>query len=814
MENIRDHIYLAALLKNLEQFYLNAFKFLTKEERKQFNSSPNIPKGDIDMKQEECYNEWAESFIAYFFKSSYSSDKVIELIRNKKNSGIQENLILSTAATWSLGVSNLQTTNNENHSSSLLSIFNHINNGKGNKHFPLKKLSLDLDSCFPLDEKEKFEEGQYAVLWRQFVKECKQLPADSFHSFSESFLYLLKKYTWAVPISNNQNSISLYEHLKITAAFSDCFYLFNEEDPISYTTKENNQLLYNDVEPVLLIGGDLSGIQSFIYNIASRKAAVSLKGRSFYLQLLLDAIIQRILSHESINARSCQIIYSSGGKFYLLLPNTNKVKEALESLRIEFENEIWNEHKGQLFFNLQHLPFTFSTQTKDYRFEGKTSQNIGSLWGMLANKLAENKSSKFKSIIQTEFDALFSPTSIYDPNNKKQVRICAVTGIESTNCVKIDDKEKTPTYVLPQVKNQIYIGNTLKDVDYIFSHTSKTDLLSFKSRSKCNVELVGIENYLFDQKELTHDDADFRKAPSKNVTLLKRINNLEFLAAQLKGQKVGYGFQFYGGNIQAQNSKGRLKTFEELASNSYLGILRMDVDSLGMIFIQGLSEKERNFAAYATLSFLLDYFFSGYLNTIREKYKDDVNILYSGGDDVFAVGYWKSLIQFAKDIRYEFKKFVGREDISISGGITFVGDKFPIAKAAALAGDAEKKAKEFDNGKKNAINIFGKNVSWENEFDYVESVKTKFVELHKSHEMPRSIFHKIMQLHNVMESGDLSYLWNTAYYLKRFSSGKKEEVSNYCLNILQKEMLNKRKFELITIAARWAELETKKQLIK
>ena len=93
-----------------------------------------------------------------------------------------------------------------------------------------------------------------------------------------------------------------------------------------------------------------------------------------------------------------------------------------------------------------------------------------------------------------------------------------------------------------------------------------------------------------------------------------------------------------------------------------------------------MPDEAKSFAAYSTLSFLLDYFFSGYLNTIRNSadFKNDVNIIYSGGDDVFAVGRWDKLISFAHKIRLEFERFVGRPDISISGGIAIVGEKFPI----------------------------------------------------------------------------------------------------------------------------------------
>src|SRR5690554_8003189 len=124
----------------------------------------------------------------------------------------------------------------------------------------------------------------------------------------------------------------------------------------------------------------------------------------------------------------------------------------------------------------------------------------------------------------------------------------------------------------------------------------------------------------------------------------------------------------------------------------------MDIDDLGTIFIEGLPENQRNFATYATLSTQLDLFFSGYLNTIRnqDKFKDWVNILYSGGDDVFAIGRWDKTIEFAIEVRNEFKRFVGnREDITLSAGIAIVGGKYPIAKAEMV--QEKRKAMPKDN---------------------------------------------------------------------------------------------------------------------
>ncbi len=107
---------------------------------------------------------------------------------------------------------------------------------------------------------------------------------------------------------------------------------------------------------------------------------------------------------------------------------------------------------------------------------------------------------------------------------------------------------------------------------------------------------------------------------------------------------------------------------------------------------------------------------------------------------------------------------------------------------------------------KNAINLFGVNVSWKNEFDMVESLKSEFVNLIAYDEMPRSILHRLMILWQKKNEGDMSYMWHTAYYLKRFSEKKSEKISEFCKR-LKTDLCNSRKYDLTAVACRWAELE-------
>ncbi|MEE0912913.1 MAG: type III-A CRISPR-associated protein Cas10/Csm1 [Paludibacteraceae bacterium] len=863
-DKIREHIYLAALLHDIGKFYQRADKGFSDKTNELSNSVKSVADYLCPMNENGYFGYqhtvWTLQFLSEIeatlkkipdfsqnlFDGEKNQDTIFQLASFHHKPSTELQALISLADWWSAGVDRRVKLEEENGDIDaikwgknrykqipLYSVFNGINEGKGKSAFGLRSLSIEEDGFFPNDvnsPQDGISQEMYENLWMGFNKDFDKLPTDTFEGFAESLLNLLKKYTWCIPSNTtDMSNVSLFDHLKTTAAFADCLYMYKQEKSDDFIYQNQRLTLKDGVQPVLLLGGDLSGIQKFIYNIASRKAAVSLKGRSFYLQLLIDSIIQRIIQHPDIKATLGHVVYSSGGKFYMLLPNTEKVKSAIKEIKGSIEQELWEQHHGQLVVNMDYVPFAYNVGGKGIDFENQKNQEIGLLWKALAEKLTSQKNQKFKNVLLNKYEEFFDVQEVGG-----NVKVCAVTGIESGKCEVIDDKEKgEKTYVLPIVIDQADLGKTLKDVDYIVTYRSDDSNKYMKNIVKIDVYNAGIHNYMFDQLELTDADADFRRITSADTCRVKRINNTDFLAAPLKGNGCSYGFQFYGGNKQAQK-EGRDKTFEELADGSYLGVLRMDVDNLGSIFIKGLPDKDKSFSAYSTLSFMLDYFFSGYLNTIREKYKDDVkrekykddvNILYSGGDDVFAVGRWDKLIEFAADIRKDFAKFVGREDISISGGIAIVGDKFPIAKAAELAGEAEHNAKSNSEAK-NAFNMFGETISWKDDFGYVERFKKEFVDLIKNENLSKGILHKIKTYALMIKDNkekvkrgkreDMSYLWHTAYYLSRYmeSHKKNQSVYDFCKNLRDRELLDARKYELMAVAARWAELELKENNVE
>src|SRR5690606_36454935 len=98
----------------------------------------------------------------------------------------------------------------------------------------------------------------------------------------------------------------------------------------------------------LLFAAGMSGIQSFCYNLIRNKASKSIKGRSFYLQILMDILAQRIVFDPKIRATSGHILYARGGNLRLLLPNNTDIRARLNMIEEEVEEELFENHQMSL----------------------------------------------------------------------------------------------------------------------------------------------------------------------------------------------------------------------------------------------------------------------------------------------------------------------------------------------------------------------------------------------------------------------------------------------------------------------------------
>ncbi len=221
--------------------------------------------------------------------------------------------------------------------------------------------------------------SDYAGLWDDFVEEVDGIKAiTDFDAYFNTLYHLLQKYTWCVPsaVWRSKPDVSLFDHLKTTCAIAACLYnadveyldnlikamskryeikegLKNEDFKEAALTEkieerwekwakgageEGSEIheAYVGKKIFLLVGGDISGIQNFIYSISSpeeaRKGmAKRVRGRSFYLNLLNDAISTHIISR--LKLPQTNLLWCGGGHFTILAPCNENVIADLKEIK-------------------------------------------------------------------------------------------------------------------------------------------------------------------------------------------------------------------------------------------------------------------------------------------------------------------------------------------------------------------------------------------------------------------------------------------------------------------------------------------------
>ena len=714
---------------------------------------------------------------------------------------------------------------------------------------PLNTISTGAD-FFPVNTDVPADEANFQKLWTDFENDLHFLQNKTLRSFNDSLLFLLEKYTSRIPSSTRHlPDVSLYDHLKTTAAFALCLYDYMQE-------KGGTDLPTPDEQPLALVGGAVSGIQKFIYSIVAKGAAKNLKGRSFYLQLLVDNVVQLVM--DDLGLQKGNIVYSSGGNFYLLAPSTAALPGRLKVLEKTIAEKLFEYHGTELYLSLDFVPFG----EKEIFNQTEQGGHIGNIWQALSEKLSTKKGQRFAQQLKTDFDSFFQPQAV-NPETKRD----AITGEELRKPVEyLDDNQAQPVnwYTWQQIK----LGQALKSADYWI--IAKEKLAYFpKEIFYINPIGLGLYNYLVDKATLHAHENKLKE--SADAVQVIYFNIATFLEPLQKGINNVYGFAWYGGNDFPVNGFGEPKTFEELAGITLdrpnykpeakresgpeltrLGVLRMDVDNLGAIFRRGLHPAKRSFSRYSTLSRSLDWFFKGYLNTRwRENpdYAALTQIIYSGGDDLFIVGKWDVLIKMAAGIQNAFKAWVSdNPELTLSGGMAAVGPRFPILKSAAFSEALEKAAKSHWYGSrgKNAfafINYVPQQrsetltiaLNWETEYPYLDRLKEEIKALlHQKNGLSEgftSAMYNLMQQAKMEKNSDNLFYptvhrvtWLAAYQFKRSSDGKSEAVKEFLRKWANAIMTGKvpgeeapketqyHALQYLALAGRWAALEERSLL--
>lgn len=855
----RDIIYLAALLHDIGKFYQRADSAGVKNSDFIADSvkgmedqlCPAGRKGNYRTHKHvlwtyQFFEDFKQKFNSLFENSGVGGDrKRTEMARissaHHNPQGIQETLI-QKADHWSSGADRTkgvgwQDAEEEEYnlprykSTRLRSVLEAVKREVDDKsrekfqwqhRMPTQELNLG-KTFFP--KKEFPDVPDYKNLWENFIQEFEQLPEGNITAFQESLLSLLEKYTSTIPSSTQHLAdVSLYDHLKTTAAMAVGFYDY---------FKEQNHLTQLDTDPyqeaLMLVGGDVSGVQKFIYDIVAKNAAKNLKGRSFYLELMVSSVIRELLS--DLNLYPSNVVYGSGGMFFILAPNTNQQNKDLEAFKSKISEKLFKTHGTALFLAMDKIGIC----QNDLFYEGENDQeHLSTKWRLLNEKLNEQKRKRHKDQLVHQFEDFFEPI---EKGGTAERDVITQEEISGKKMPWEEGDENTKRYVAQTTYQQIKLGQQLKDAQkWVSSNSPIPQLEDINSTFSVNPLELKTHHYFLS------DNSNGGSYPDDKGLTQSIFNPEGDRLIRQKTRNIGQTFTFYAGNKHPTNDNGSPKTFSELAGSEEtsfkrLGVLRMDVDNLGQAFVNGFIPERRTFSRYSTLSRNLDYFFKGYLNQLwksDQNFKDWTYIIYAGGDDLFVVGKWDVLLCLASDIRDAFTEWACENpNLSLSGGLVLVPPKFPVSKAASMAEDAEELAKnhsiklESGNMKKNSFTLFDFPLNWDHEFREVHRLKGRFKTLAtdgRSNPLPKSFFNRIQTFHAIYQKQKQneeteSWRWMITYHLKRMAQSIKDEEIRSFLNEVQTQVFTDQwqkeakissqyhYLTLLHLASRWADLE-------
>ncbi|MEM9886822.1 MAG: hypothetical protein AAF849_13095 [Bacteroidota bacterium] len=439
----------------------------------------------------------------------------------------------------------------------------------------------------------------------------------------------------------------------------------------------------------LLVKGDLIGIQDFIYSDidkgeagGSRKTSQKLRGKSFFVSLLSEVLADYLL--QCLGLDKWNLLFAGGGHFNVLLPKDkeNDLDKWIEIVNLSLAQQL--ERKLNLVVasvacgeDIAGSAGQYFEKVNQERESQKYQQHINYLSDLFIESRLERQTSERKRIDDDFIEA-----------GKILPKIDYLLQVFHTEALQ-EDKRRADK----NLREIIYLGNPVND-DFPQMSIFAVQSLDF------------LENYLI-QKEDAIQAAN-----------LLRLNDTDFLHPLAEfpslSSKLGFGFLFIG-KFAPTNDRNEVLDFEELAqagSSEYkrLAAFRLDVDNLGAIFGIGLGEQS-SLKQVAALSREMILFFSGHFNQLAEEHQ--LYIVYSGGDDAFVVGAWTNVMDFARQLHQDFKKFTCRNpNLHFSGGIFQCNPHYPIARFAEDAHNLETAAKR-ESKEKNRLFVFNHILTWE-----------------------------------------------------------------------------------------------------
>lgn len=534
----------------------------------------------------------------------------------------------------------------------LFSVFNK------NMKYDLKWLELEnvLDLPRPRDE-VRISKGDYYQLVQNIFRELIETPLKV-----DRVMPVLERYlTFVSSVTKGGNVISLYDHMRMTSAIALSMLL------AGCMTEDVKNARCRKEKKFLLIEGDFSGIQDFIYGVSGKGTLKYLRARSAYLELIGWDIVLEIL--RRLGLTRANVVFNAGGHFLIIAPNTPEAVRELESIRKHAVEWLYREFEGSLYLAIEWEPITgeeFGRKGEKNLFEEARKR--------LKRKLALKKLRRFEEL-----------PNPFAPKRAGRTEECGVCGKE------VPEKELEPFILDSETK----VCRTCNELAELGSKLPKVKGFILDRRAW---EGEGITKGPF-RHFIPYGGERFSSGEALLIkNTLKPPGNLP-----METEFIPYLVADY-----FRQGKEGIATFEELAKASTgvdrIGVIKGDVDMLGNFF-RGMDSPSK----LATASRFMDYFFKAYLNEIingkfgeltgepmlLKEWPEEpaIVVVYAGGDDFFIVGAWGHVFELAFRIRDIFTAYTGG-GLTLSMGLGYFDYRTPIYRIAKVVGRRLELAKD------------------------------------------------------------------------------------------------------------------------
>lgn len=535
----------------------------------------------------------------------------------------------------------------------------------------------DVDAFLPGQRQRMEEYRRRCAALTEELERSVALAAPDALAYVESLDAALRLALTNVPASRwsgQTPDVSLYDHSRIVACFASCLALLHpQDDGPCDLDRIDGQLRFVSLK--------LGGVQGFIFRSApalgeeagrQKGRAKTLRARSFLVTALSRLAARCVLRRCGLP--STHQVLEAGAKSVLLLPDNEEVmrlaSEALEAARREIVS---------MTGNLLRVDAAISEPLPLRAFDENA---FGTTWRSVAEGLERAKLQGLAPSLREN---------------------------GSWRCDGwVGDRPGLPLET-PPLRDQIeQLGRQLPKATHLVVRQGAGDSAQHALRfMDMRVEVEGRNAATKGARRFALEFAAWTAGDSLMLagSYAPTVDRLKDLAL-----KANVSFDTTAGEPVAPFDRlSRLATDAagEAVGQDMLGVLKADVDRLGLLLGYGFGEKA-SLGRLASFSRRLDAFFKVLLMGRLQRDYPAVYTLFAGGDDLFLVGPWYDTARLLRELHEWFGRFAcGR--LTISAGLVFTKPNTPIDLMGSAVEEALQRSKE---GGRNRVTVAGATMPW------------------------------------------------------------------------------------------------------